>query len=177
MEPMRAFLTEENILIHKEYMRTLRLRHSIMEKSIPQIKGKDILELQRSHFSQTVRDDVIPNLREYIFHQIYFESFGGTATMPLRLKKLYSSAQAFLYDVYLLASKKNEGFILIFSDDRGEVRMMHSDDVKRLRSLPKLALDVSEHAYFLDYRFDKEKYLRSALSCLNIALLDNDAKK
>ena len=51
------------------------------------------------------------------------------------------------------------------------------DDIRKNRFLPKLAIDISEHAYFLDYRFEKDKYIRSAISNLNISLLDNYQNK
>lgn len=177
MDPIRAFLTEENILIHKEYMRTLRLRHSIMEKSIPQIKGKGIAEIEKMRLQASIKDDIIPNLREYISHELYFKSFSSDRYSPSLIKDYYSSVEAFLYEIYLMASSKNSGFIFVFLDERGRPVLGHSEEVKRYRFTPRLAIDISEHAYFLDYRFDKDKYIRSAIANLNLSLLDNGQKK
>ena len=176
MNPMRAFLTEENILIHKEYMRTLRLRHSIMEKSIPEIKGKNIFEIEKMRISTSKKDDVLPNYREYLAHELYFNSFSLDRFSPKCVTGYYSSIESFFYEIYLLASEKAFGFIFVFLDERERAIIHHSEDMKRVRVAPRLAIDVSEHSYFLDYRFDKEKYLRSAISNLNLSLLDNSLK-
>ena len=42
---------------------------------------------------------------------------------------------------------------------------------------PLLALDVSAHAYFLDYGFSKEDYLRAAVSRLSLGKLFPERKK
>ena len=177
MDPLRAFLTEENIMIHKEYSKTLRLRHSIAEKSIPQIKGKSILEIEKMRLPSSVKNDILPNLREYVAHEIYFRSFCSNRLSCPKIKDFYSSVEAFLYEIYLIASCKSYGFVFVFVDERGRPMIHHSEDCKRIMLTPSLAIDVSEHAYFLDYRFDKERYLRSALSNLNLSLLDNVIKK
>ena len=36
---------------------------------------------------------------------------------------------------------------------------------------PALAIDVSEHAYFLDYGFDKQRYIMAALPFLDLSKL------
>ena len=177
MDPMRAFLTEENIMIHKEYMRTLRLRHSILEKSVPQIKGKSVFEIEKMRLNSSIKDDALPNLREYLAHEIYFNSFENARHSSPAVKDYYSSYEAFLYEIYLVAMNESCGFVFVFIDERGRPIICHNNANKRVKFMPKIAIDISEHAYFLDYRFDKERYLRSALANLNISLLDNGIKK
>jgi superoxide dismutase len=72
-----------------------------------------------------------------------------------------------------MASNMTGGFVFVFVDERGRPIINHSDNIKRVRLAPRLAIDISEHAYFLDYRFEKERYLRSAIANLNLSLLDN----
>jgi superoxide dismutase len=64
-------------------------------------------------------------------------------------------------------------FVFVFVDEKGRPIIIHSDNIKRVKNVPRLAVDISEHAYFLDYRFEREKYLRSAIANLNLSLLDN----
>jgi superoxide dismutase len=173
MDSMRAFLTEENILIHKEYMRNLRLRHSIMEKSIPEIKGKTIFEIEKMRLPASIKDDILPNYKEYLAHELYFRSFSIDRRSPSSIRENYSSVESFLYEVYLTAANKTCGFVFVFVDEKGRPIIIHSDNIKRVKNVPRLAVDISEHAYFLDYRFEREKYLRSAIANLNLSLLDN----
>lgn len=177
MDQMRTFLTEENILLHKEYMRTLRLRHSIMEKSTPEIRNKSITDIEKMRLPSSVKDEILPNYREFLAHELYFKSFSSGKLYADVVKKYYSSVEAFLYEIYLVALSKSSGFIFIFLDERDKITILHSDDVRRIKLSPKLAIDVSEHAYFLDYRFEKDKYIRSAISNLNLSMLDNTEKK
>ena len=174
MDPMRAFLTEENILIHKEYMRILRLRHSIMEKSIPEIKNKNALQIEKMRISASCKEEILANYREYLAHELYCKSFSEKSKIPDIIKKHYSSCEAFLYEVYLASMREKHGFIFVFLGARGIPEILHSEEARKRKDIPKLALDISEHAYFLDYRFEKEKYLRSAISNLNLILLDNE---
>lgn len=177
MDQMRSFLTEENILLHKEYMKTLRLRHSIMEKSIPEIKNKSISEIEKMRISTSVKDEILPNLREFLAHELYFRSFSQGKLYSDAVKRYYSSVEAFLYEIYLVASSNIFGFVFVFLDEREKIIILHSEDKKRMKLPPKLAIDISEHAYFLDYHFEKDKYIRSAISNLDLSLLDNGRKK
>ncbi len=176
MNPLRTFLTEENIISHREYMRTLRLRHSIAEKSIPEIKGKSLAELEKLRLSQKDRREIIPNYREYLAHKLYFSSFCECQRPEPYLKKYYSSTEAFLYEIHLLAMSVDHGFIFISLTERGMPDIFHKTREDRIKTTPVLALDLSEHAYFLDYRFDKEAYVRGAISHLDLSLLDKSKK-
>ena len=173
MDPMRSFLTEENILIHREYMKTLRLKHSIMEKSFPEIKDKSVFEIEKMRLPISCKEEILENLKDYISHELYFRSFSQSISVPDVIKMRYSSPEAFLYEIYLLASEKKQGFIYVLITNKGVPEILHSDDIKRMRWMPRLALDISEHSYFLDYRFEKDRYIRSAISNMNLSLLDN----
>lgn len=173
MDPMRTFLTDENISCHKEYMKTLRLRHSIMEKSCPEIKGKSISEIEKMCINNKEKQEILQNFREYLAHHLYFSSFCHEQRPHKFLKKYYSSTEAFLYQIYLSAMSEKTGFIFVYISDRGIPEIMHRQFQEKLKYTPRLSLDISEHAYFLDYRFDKESYIRNAISHLNLSLLDN----
>ena len=62
------------------------------------------------------------------------------------------------------------GFIYIFSAGGSSPRILHSSDIPRVfeRDTPTLALDISEHAYFADYGFERDNYLKSAVARLDI---------
>ena len=64
------------------------------------------------------------------------------------------------------------GFVLVYRfGEKIEVREC-TDFVSAQRyAAPALAIDVCEHAYFMDYGFDRERYLVSALPYLNVAEL------
>ena len=64
------------------------------------------------------------------------------------------------------------GFVCVYSCN-GKVSIKGGGDFLSLclPYLPLVCIDVCEHAYFLDYGFDKERYLKSALPYLDITKL------
>ena len=177
MNPMRTFLTDENISIHKEYMKTLRLRHSIIEKSDPELKGKSIYEIEKMRLKKNDRELILSNLSEYLAHDLYFKSFTILPSKSKLIKKYWSSDDAFLYDLFIEGMKMRDGFVFVCIEDRGAPKIQLCPSGIMPKHSPKLAIDVSEHAYFLDYKFEKEKYLKNALSHLDLSLLtSNNAK-
>ncbi len=177
MNPMRTFLTEDSIAIHKEYMKTLRLRHSIMEKSIPEIKGKSIFDMEKMRLRKSDKEEMISNFAEYLAHELYFKSFAISPNKNAFIKKYYSSEEAFLYEIVTMASKMRDGFVFVSIGDKGEPKIHCCQSGIIPKQIPKLAIDVSEHAYYLDYRFEKEQYLKNALAHLDLSLLTSDKTK
>lgn len=177
MNPMRIFLTEENISVHKEYAKTLRLRHSIMEKSIPEIKGKSIFDIEKMKLKKSDKEQILPDLSEYLAHELFFKSFTNLPSKSPLIKKYYSSEEAFLYEIMTVCMKNREGFVFVCLGDRGEPKIQACQSGVIPKSAPRLAVDVCEHAYFLDYRFEKEQYLKNALSHLDLSVLTSDKLK
>ena len=80
------------------------------------------------------------------------------------MKKYYSSEAEFLFEISEKAKKLNGGFLYVVRDRDGAPRAVSESEIRRGRGFsPCLALDMSEHAYFLDYRFSKERYISAAL--------------
>jgi superoxide dismutase len=109
-------------------------------------------------------------MRGILSHKIYFSSFAENLSPCPKIRKFYPSEDSFCYEVLTLARKYDGGFIYIFSADDREVRVLHSSDTPRVfeREAPTLALDISEHAYFADYGFERDNYLKSAVARLDI---------
>ena len=77
-----------------------------------------------------------------------------------------------LYEVLETAKHTEQDFVYIYLDG-GRVKIMAANpSTAFLRFRPILALDLCEHAYFIDYAFDKERYLRAALAHFNLEKLD-----
>ena len=106
-------------------------------------------------------------------HESYFSSFTELAKPCPELKRHYSSEDAFCYEVLELAREYNGGFIYIFSNGRIRPTVKHSENAPfvYVKEMPTLAIDLFEHSYFLDYGFEREKYLRAAIGHLNLTLL------
>lgn len=177
MDPMRAFLSQESIAEHREYMRTLRLRHSVMEKSIPSVKGASLSEISKMKLKKRDKEDILENLSNYLLHDLYFRSFSDLPNRVSFLKKYYPSEEAFLYEILRQCTDTSSDFILIFTDSRGRPQIKAFNSWQDIINMPRLAIDLAEHAYFLDYGFDKERYIRNALSHMKLELLTSTSDK
>ena len=170
---MLAFLSEPNLRVHEEYMRKLRLRHSIMEKSLPEIKGKSAAEVLRMPMKRSLKNEILPTLMAYEAHKIYFSSFSDKEVRSDPIRKAYGSESAFCYEMLESARRRGYGFLYVFKDARGKVsfRVAPDADEFMVRENPLLVVDLFEHAYFSDYGYAYEKYLRGALSHLDFSRL------
>jgi superoxide dismutase len=165
---MIEFLSEENIALHKDYCRTEKHRWSILEKSIPALKGKGLSEIYTMHLSRDVKSEALKLLKEINLHELYFASFvkKGEKRNPKneKIRSQFGSIDNFLFEAYMYARELSCGFFLVF-EEKKKIKFGESSVYK----LPNviLALDLCEHAYFLDYRFNRDKYIKSALAYFN----------
>ena len=164
------FLSERNIKLHKDFLRSERLRLSIIEKSYPDIVGKSAREISRMRFdSRAEALDLICNIE---CHELFFSSFSEGRVPSENARMAFGSESGFLYELYECAKGCREEFLFVYSDN-GRISYSPSS---RLCYLGKknavLAIDLCEHSYFLDYGFDRDEYLKGALAFLNISKLD-----
>ena len=171
-EGLADILSERNLALHGSYLEDWRLKFSVLAKSGYDIMGKSPREIFRMRSLGLAREEILRASLEVYYHELYFSSFSKSGTRPASLGTCYSSVGGFLYEAECLAMSKEGGFLLVFEEPRGAL-LLHSSDYPRLvRGEPRLAVDLSEHAYFLDYAFDKRAYLRAALSRLDLSRMD-----
>ncbi len=168
---MTDFFSEDNIALHKEYLRIKRLKYSIFEKSIRGIKGKDVTDILRMRLDRMEKSEILYLLSEITLHNIFFDSFTDCKYCNVdRSDRKYKSSYDLLNDIYRKAMSVEHGFVTV-SLRREGINVCASESYIELLKyeIPVLALDVCEHAYFYDYRFDKEKYLLTALPYINLS--------
>lgn len=173
-DAMNAFLTKENLDMHREYLRDLNLRYSIIEKSEPTIKGKSLSDILGMRIDIGLKSDIMRLKNEINLHKCYFSSFSLNAGTTKSIIGYYSSDADFRYRV-LCAARDTEGDFVCISKNRYGVPQIYSASCTCTNaiSVPALALDVCEHAYFYDYGFNRAEYLKRAISHLDLSLLDN----
>ncbi len=175
LKAMNMFLSEENIKRHLGHLRTHRLKLSILEKSLPELKGKNMSQIIRSSLPRDVKDEAL-RLHWYIkAHECFFDSFCEAPLKCEAINKHYSSRERFVYDLFLEATKREYGFLFVYID-RGVPRVSFAtpEDKAFIKFEPILALDLYEHTYFADYGFEKNRFLRSALMYFDTGRLRQD---
>ena len=175
---MIEFLSEENVLAHREYLNTLRLKYSIFEKSFPSIKNKYPGEIVRQKMNREDKREALDLLCEILLHNIFFTSFSkDTYSESKIIRESFGGISGLVYEIMTRAKGLKYGFVCIYSYG-GRAWFDSSSSFRKLvmPTMPILAIDLCEHAYFSDYGFDKERYLSSALSYLDTSRLEKNQK-
>ena len=173
---MTNVLSEEAINLHLEYLRSLKLRYSILEKSIISIKNKTPIEISRQKMKTKDKSDTLYLLGEVILHDVFFSSFGPSEYRSSDIvRSSYGSEAMLFHRLFSEGMKTPYGFLAIYSDGEKICTASSCDFLKlTLPKTPDLAIDLCEHAYFSDYGFDKEKYLLTAISHLDLSRLSKN---
>ena len=173
MEAMYAFLSPESIAAHRTYMQQIisreeALRHGQMydDRSPEQL------------YRDRRRDGELYNLcAEALAHKLYFSSFVPYATVSDALGRRFGGLTTLFGELWT-AAHAAERFLFIGTDRRGEL-LVHGELGRFLarRCRPTLALDLCEHAYFSDYGFNRDAYVRAALGHLDLGRLLSEASE
>lgn len=168
-----VFVSKNNLELHREYLNTLKLQYSIFEKSYPVIKGKSCAELAKSSLNKAERNEALRLKCEITAHELFFDSFGEGKGASAQISKGWGSEANFLYELFNACMKSTEGFLVVFYDNKQRLGYVAGTEyIKAIAgATPCLALDLCEHAYFLDYCFNKDKYIKNALSNFNLSRL------
>ena len=164
-----AVLSEETLNLHKEYLKKLKLKYSIFEKSRPEISGKGMCEISKMRIAE--RDEILYLMRDIKSHELYFNSFDREFQSSDAVRKRFRSEASFVYELYKTAMESDGDFLLVTAN-KGELDYEVLSEKSFLKAEPLLAVDLCEHAYFMDFGFEKEEYLKKILYRLNLKSLD-----
>ena len=165
--------SEDSHNAHLQYLRDLRLKLSILEKSEPRICGLTPRQILRCRAKADLRRDAAVLSSEILLHDISMRSYreGGNVDCAL-IRNSFGSAASFVYEASRLAIACKAGFLALYLEGGRVVLRTSMDDVSLVTlGDPLLAVDLWEHAYFTDYGFDKRRYLSAILPILDSSLL------
>jgi len=163
------FLSKESLIRHNEYLKRLRLEYAILEKSYPVLHGKSSCEIMHLDLARGLRVEAYASRLEIELHELFFSSFSEANQSAKLCFRNNISRAGFLYDAENSAIDTKGVFLIIFKSRNGciDYKIITSYcDV--LTENAMLALDLCAHSYYQDYGFDKRRYLRAALSCINL---------
>ena len=122
---------------------------------------------------QTAKGDLFDNAAQLWNHSFYWKCMrpggGGTPTGPLLagLEAGFGSFARFRAELTAAANGEfGSGWAWLVLDEMGRLRVASSHDADnplQRGSVPLLALDVWEHAYYVDYRNERDKYLAAVI--------------
>lgn len=177
---MRLFLSEETLRRHSAECARIRLLRQILEKETPALctvrlftsdepGTRAAVSLPRSlRLRNPIREDVYRVLGSIAAHTLYFSSFARTGMRCPALRAGYSSEAGFLYEAKCMAMKTGDAFLFAVPDTRRGA-CLYTGTFPPPGTV--LSLDLCEHAYFLDYGFEREKYIGTALAYWDLSRL------
>lgn len=170
--PLYSFLSEEGLSAHRAYHERLKLEYSILEVSEPALRGVAFTDIPFLRIDRELRCEAYEKRRRIDLHELYFSSFRANAAKYEYIPPSFRSAAEMAYELFCLASESESADFLVVTGDKVTGRVDFTTD-RRLskRQLPLLALDLCEHAYFQDYGFSREKYLKNAVSHLDFSIV------
>ena len=171
MDGMRCFLSEENLTIHKREVDRERARLSIYEKSLPETVGKDIRRVRGMRIDPDYKEKILRLKRYIMLHDAYFSSFSDKP-VPLRtLKRYYPSRDSFIFECRERMLCERCGFLCFYKTQSAPKIIIQDEFSVTLFEPPTLAIEISEHAYFLDYAFERDRYFTASLERLRFDIL------
>ena len=174
VDPQSLFLSEESIARHKEYVRNLRLKYSILQKSETLLKSTNIRDIKWQKMSSDLASEAFFLLSEITLHGLFFDSFSPITYQPLPscVRSVYTTSAELLNSIFRLASEGVGGFIILYRDaDKLMIARVLPPYRELLYVRPLLAIDLFEHTYFSDYGFAVSDYLIAALPHLDLSRL------
>ena len=164
------FVSERALLLHKEYVETERLRLSVIEKSYPELLGRSAKEILRSRCCEKREAAKFKlNIR---CHELYFSSFGKQYSASETVRRNYGSEATFIYELGRVAEECDGKYVFVYFDGK-RIKVRSGDEWELIYiDGDALVIDLCEHAYFLDYGFNKGSYIKNLLPYLDLSLLE-----
>jgi superoxide dismutase, Fe-Mn family len=151
---------------HKSYLRKLAKL----------VRGKPEEKLSLEELVRHATGDVFDNAAQVWNHNFYWRSMrpGGSRRLEAPLRTLLASSFGSVADFkQRFAEAANgrfgSGWAWLVKDGRGRLRIESSSNAEnplQRGAVPLLALDVWEHAYYLDYQSERDRYVRGFLDHL-----------
>ena len=146
-----------------------------LQKLTKLIRGKPEEEQSLEHLIRHAEGDVFDNAAQLWNHNLLWRSMrprgGGDPEGHLRdvLEDAFGTMNAFRRRFAEAANGQfGSGWTWLVKDERGLSiqSTSNADNPLRRGGVPLLTLDVWEHAYYLDYRSERDRYVRAFLDHL-----------
>lgn len=128
------------------------------KKTLEQVSYSDTVEYRNAML------DISFNFNGVLLHELYFESLGKSDPTE-KLSEMINDSfgdHENLTKALKAAMMGSRGWVILGNnsiDDKLSLSIIDSHDSHAMIITPILALDVWEHAYYIDYKSDKERYV------------------
>ena len=177
-------LNEEVIETHytKHYMSYLNNLNKVISKYDKKIPLED-LPKQIDEFEMSDRGEILYNAGGVLNHNLYWLSMDSTKKNPTgnllnKINIQYGNFENFRKDFNTRAKNlTGSGYTFLVSNGRGDltiINMINQETPISYNLIPLFCIDLWEHAYYLQYKSDRNSYINNFW---NKANFDNASKK
>ena len=170
---MHSFVSERNYAMHREWAEREALRLSVLLKDVGEV-GAPYARVKLLCRRGKIGAEAPELYASVALHRTFFDSFSPYCNLPSAYaRSRFGSEAALINSLYTMALGQRCGFVALVKTKEG-ARAVGSERCSDILESgePLLAIDVCEHAYYGDYGFGREEYVRRALMHLDLARLE-----
>ncbi len=166
-----------NLHYHKHYLNYLKKLNELLNSvGYHESYTKEELVSHIDEFPLNIRGDILYNLGGVINHELYFDSMSPSkASMDGKLKdqaiKQYGSVENFVDEIRRQANLMvGSGYTFLVLNSNKELEIIDFSNQETPYSyglIPIMALDLWEHAYYLQYKNERNKYIDAFLKIID----------
>lgn len=175
---LKPIIGDETLFIHynKHYLGYLEKLNNLLKKNNYNYEySKEELVNYIDIFNIADRDDILYNLGGVLNHELYFKILGGNGEAKNEiLEKINSEYGNFANFKKEFKKKANElvgsGYTFLVLDKNNDLKIINlsnQDTPYSYSYIPIMAIDLWEHAYYLDYLNNRSTYIEAILNIVN----------
>lgn len=158
-----------DIHYHKHYLNYLnKLNQLLQDVEYKKTYTKEQLVEHIDIFPLSIRDDILYNLGGVLNHELYFNSMGPNPSklsgkLKDKILSQYQSEQNFFREfkrqANLMVGSGYTFLVLNRQKDLEIINFSNQDTPYSYGLIPLMAIDLWEHAYYLQYKNERGKYI------------------
>ena len=152
---------------HKNYLK--KLNEAINQTNITNIKLEDIPQ-NIDKYPLKYRGDILYNAGGVLNHNLYWQSMNNTPSKPTgkllnKINLQYGNFENFRKD-FIQRSQNlvGSGYTFLVANNRGDltiINLVNQETPYSYSLIPLFTIDLWEHAYYLQYKNDRNSYINN----------------
>ncbi len=180
---LEPIISSRTLTIHynNHYLNYLNKLNKLLKENNYNFRySKEELFNHIDEFPLNVRDDILFNLGGVVNHELYFSSLGKNeinGKLEQKIKEKYGSFDNFKEEFIKKANQLvGSGYTFLVMDKNGDLNIMNMSNQESpyiYGMIPILALDLWEHAYYLDYQSNRSLYIKNFFQIIDFEQVNN----
>jgi len=183
---LEPYVSDRTLSIHynNHYLKYLKNLNDLLIKENYNFKyTKEELFNHIDEFHISVRDKILFNLGGVVNHELYFYNISGlknnipVGSIKNGIDKIYGNYEMFKKEFKKMALELvGSGYTYLVINKNKElqiINMSNQESPYLYGMIPVIAIDLWEHAYYLDYQNNKEKYIDTFFEIIDFNKINN----